>query len=428
MRFRGIHPDDMKSATAALPIEALFVRGGDEFYLALTQHVGAAAVPVVSPRQQVRRGELIAKADGLISANVHSPVDGIVMSIGRVDYPVSGAAPCIVIRASDGQEPCVPLNTCGMSLPDIAKSAGIVGMGGAMFPTHVKLSPKEAINTLIINGCECEPYLTCDHRLMLERTRDLVDGAQIIKNALNIKKVIFAVESNKADAAHALTEVIKDRAEDVAVLPAIYPQGGEKQLILSVTGIEVPEGKLPAAVSVLVHNVSTVLALFDAVTKATPLTHRVVTIPAGVHTPKNILAPLGTPVSRLIEFCGGLSCVPEKIVAGGPMTGFALRSLNVPVYKGLNGVLVFDGNKDITRRTPCIRCGRCERGCPAGLNPMMLEKMAHVKDYDGLLRWKLLSCIDCGACVYVCPSRRPLNTLFKQAKKETQKRMAVANG
>lgn len=424
MKFKGVHPDDKKAATAHVPIEELPVAAGDDFFLSLTQHIGAPAKPLVKKGQEVRRGELIAEAGGFISAAIHSPVDGVVLAIDRVDYPLYGKTPCIVIKAGEQSNDPMRIDVKEKPLADIAKQAGIVGMGGAMFPAHVKLSPKEKIDTLIINGAECEPYLTCDHRLMLERPADLVAGALMIKNALNIDEVIFAVEANKPDAAEALS-LAGGNGVEVMVLPTLYPQGSEKQLILSVIQREVPEGKLPAAVGVLVHNISTVLAVFEAVTAGMPLITRVVTLPEGVNTPKNILAPLGTPLSRLIDFCGGMSGEPDRIVLGGPMTGFAVQSTDVPVYKGMNGVLIFHKEEHKTLQRPCIRCGRCVRACPSGLSPVMLEKFSAAKDYGALLEWKLLSCIECSACNYVCPSTRPLKTLFRLDKKEVQTRLAA---
>ncbi len=419
--FRGIHPPDMKFATSSVPVEAVSVPAGFELYISLAQHIGAPARPVVTKEQPVRAGEQIAEANGFISANIHSPVDGTVTAVDVfVDYPGNTRTSAIVIKTADNQSGDF-VRLPEALLADTARAAGIVGMGGAMFPSHVKLSPKEQLDTLIVNGVECEPFLTCDHRLMLERTSHLISGTLTIKEALKLKKAVIGIEANKPDAADAVRRAAKDRLE-VILLPLKYPQGGERQLIKSVTGREVPEGKLPAELGVLVHNVSTVLAVYDAMYGHKPLTHRVVTVTGDVKQPKNLLVPIGMSISHLIDLCGGAVGEIEKVILGGPMTGFAVQSLNIPVYKGMNGVVVYTkkSGKDITPPVlPCIRCSRCVDACPAGLSPVMLENFAAQEMYEELAAWKLLSCIECSACNYVCPSSRPLKNLFRLAKKQT---------
>jgi electron transport complex protein RnfC len=410
----------MKKSSNAAPIEAIEVQAGMNFFIPLTQHTGIPARPVVKKGQIVRTGELIAEAAGFISANIHSPVNGVINAADVfADYPMNTRAQAISLTASDNQNTdFVPLKED--LLVNTVKAAGIVGMGGAMFPSHIKLSPQKKPDILIVNGAECEPYLTCDHRLMLERTPELIRGALTIKESLKLKRVIMGTEANKADAVNALRTTGQNRIEVIS-LPVKYPQGGERQLIKSITGKEVPEGKLPVDVGVIVHNVSTVLAVHDAVYMHKPLTHRVVTVTGGVKKPKNILAPIGMPISCLIDACGGPDGDIEKVVLGGPMTGICAHSLNIPVYKGLNGIVVY--LKDAVKRKtpsprPCIRCARCVRACPAGLSPVTLENFAAKEMYKELAVWKLMDCIECGACNYVCPSFRHLKNIFRLSKKK----------
>lgn len=420
--FSGVHPDNMKGAAADSKIERYTVKEGEELYLVLAQHIGAPAIPIVTKGQVVKKGELIAESSAFLSANMHSSVNGTVKDIGDVSYPGSGKAKAITITAA-AQEDDSYQHVAGETVADIAKSAGIVGMGGAMFPAHVKLSPPSQLNTLVINGAECEPYLNCDNRLMIERPADLIKGTLIIKEALKLSHVIIGVEVNKPLAIKSIENElnkINDKSITVCKLPCIYPQGGEKQLILSATKRVVPEGKLPSEVGVIVHNVSTAIAIYEAVTLHKPLFERVVTVSGGVSAPKNILAPLGLPISKLIEFAGGTTGEISKAILGGPMTGFAVHSLNIPVYKGMNGVIVYtEAHPELKRKetSACIRCGRCLRACPMNLSPVMLEKFAQHKKYEELSQWKLLSCIECSACNYVCPANRPLKNLFRLEKK-----------
>jgi electron transport complex protein RnfC len=406
----------MKALSNAEPVQDVQAQPGELFYLSLTQHIGAPAKALVQKGQEVTEGEVIAEAGGFVSAKIHAPVSGKVVDVDFVSWPMSFRAPCIIIEAGESRE---PLKITGESLIEKVASAGIVGMGGAMFPSHVKLTPKEKIDTLIINGAECEPFLTCDHRQMLERPAELVAGALAISEALNIEKVVIAVESNKKDAAQALEKAAEGRLE-VRLLPQIYPQGGEKQLIQSVTGRQVPEGKLPAATGVLVHNVSTTLTIYDALTTGAPLIRRVVTVTGDVAKPGNFRVPLGMPISKLIELAGGATGEIEQVILGGPMTGAAAPSLDVPVYKGMNGIVVRSKMPRLAEQRACIRCGRCVRACPVGLSPVTLENFASQKMYAKLKEWKLLSCIECSACNYVCPSARPLKTLFRLAKVHSQ--------
>lgn len=423
-KFNGIHPAEMK-ITASLQTEIYPVKEGDEFYIPLTQHLGAPAKSIVTKGQQVMAGEKIAEAQVLISADIHASVDGTVTSIDSVDYPVTTKAPCIVIKAGEQSGEYLKISEDITGLADIAKEAGIVGMGGAMFPAHVKLNPPHQLETLIINGAECEPYLTCDHRAMLERASDLIKGSLIIKDALKLRKVTIAVENNKPDAVEILHKQADGQVE-ILNMKTIYPQGGEKQLIQTVTGREIPEGKLPAELNIIVHNVSTVLAIYDAAVHRKPLISRTITVTGDVSTAKNIKAPLGTPISRLIDFCGGIKPPPAgthkgngsyKVVLGGPMTGFSAHSLNIPSYKGMNGILVMYTDSRQEKPIACIRCGRCIQACPVGLSPVMLENFVRNDMYAELYDWKLLSCIECSACNYVCPSGRPLKKLFRLHKK-----------
>jgi len=410
--FKGVHPPGFKDLSGDQVITPLPVCDGDEFYLALNQHIGVPCVPIVKKGQAVLKGDPIAEPSGNFSAALHSPVDGEVTGVGRCDYPIYGSADAVIIKAGAQQNNYSKVEGF-TDISECALKGGIVGMGGAMFPSHIKLAPQDPVDTVIINGAECEPYLTCDYRLMIERADELAEAVNLIKKHIGATRAVIGVEANKPEAIAALRKVAGDI--EVLELPTVYPQGGEKQLILSTTGRVVPEGKLPASVGVLVHNVGTALAIRDAYIDGMPLIHRVVTVTGDVVKPMNVLAPLGTPVRRLIEFAGGVKGEFKKLIFGGPMTGISVHSLDIPVYKGMNG-LVAVCTDEAAKVRPCIRCGKCIKVCPMNLSPVMLEKLALRKKHAELAEYRLMSCIECGACNYICPSARPLKNLFRLEK------------
>lgn len=419
-RFRGgVHPDDRKAATA----EAASVRAGvpERLLVPMSQHLGAPCEALVVPGDRVERGQTIGDVAAKVSAPVHSPVTGTVKGVAPV-LVASGARVAAVEIEPDGDQDLdswlpVPEHE---DMRELVCAAGIVGMGGAAFPTKVKLDPPSdmPVSTVVLNGCECEPYLTCDHRTMVERPERVVGGGRIIRDAVGALRVVIGIEDNKPDAAEALRAHAGDGVE-ILVLPTRYPQGAEKQLIWSVLGREVPHGKLPAATGALVHNVGTAAAVWEAVELRKPLMERVVTVSGAVARPANFLAMLGTPVSWLLQEAGGVTAAGARLVAGGPMTGAALGTTDVPVVKGMSGVVAIPEGQAapaINDDQPCIRCGRCCDACPMMLEPYSIGVFANVRDWDRCEEYHTLDCIECGCCAFVCPTRRPLVPLIRRGK------------
>lgn len=425
--FRGgVHPHAAKGRTAGSPIRP--APRPAEVVIPLGQSLGAPAKPLVAAGERVLAGQLIGEAQGLVSVPVHASVSGKVVSVGNALHPLAVQGPAIKI-AADPEDEWVELKPAGpleeLSPAEIraaALAAGLVGLGGATFPAHVKLDPPggKTLDTVIINGCECEPYLTADHRLMLERPADVVFGLRAIRRAVGARRAVIAVEDNKPDAAEALAKAIPpEEAPEVEVrlLPTKYPQGAEKQLIYAVTGRKVPLGKLPAAVGVLVHNVGTAVALAEALQTGRPLIERVVTVTGSlVKEPQNLLVRVGTPVSLLLEHCG-LTGEPGKVVLGGPMMGLAQASLDVPVTKGTSGVLVLSpAEAQLPPEGPCIKCARCIDACPMSLAPLNLARLADHGFWEEAEGVGALDCIECGSCSYVCPAKRRLVQKIRLAK------------
>lgn len=418
--FRGgVHPPEHKEATASRPVERAPLPS--TLIVPLSQHLGAPCEPKVAVGDHVERGRLIGDVDAMVSAPVHAPLSGTVTEIGQVLVASGTRVNAITIAADEAQD----LDTF-VAVPDTGdakarvRAAGIVGMGGATFPSTVKLSPPAGleIHTVILNGCECEPFLTCDHRLMLEQPERVVAGARYIKEMVGADRVVIAVESNKPDAVEALRAAAGADVE-VLVLPTRYPQGAEKQLIYALLRTEVPHGKLPAATGALVHNVATAAAIADAVESGKPLIERVVTVTGAVARPGNYQVVLGTSVAELIEHAGGLVGDVERVISGGPMTGMALASLDVPVTKGMSGIVALPkgiASPAITDDQPCIRCGRCPEGCPMALEPYAIANYASRQMWDAAAKRDALDCIECGICSYVCPTKRPLLQLIRLAK------------
>ena len=430
---RGIHPDDHKAPTQGLPIVA--APRPAEVILPLSQHTGAPCSATVAKGDEVRAGQLIGEAAAFVSAPVHASVSGTVTAVEPRPMPLGRTVESVVIQTAETDEwdLMTPLSEAERADPATVKSrirdAGIVGMGGAAFPTHVKLSPPDgiAIDTLLVNGAECEPYITADHRVMLESAEGVVAGAMLLQTAVGAQDLIICVEENKPDAIEAIATACAGTGVSVRRLRTKYPQGGEKQLIQAVLGREVPSGGLPLHVGVIVNNVATCLAVRDAVEMGRPFVERVVTVTGpGIPSPANLLARLGTPFSVLVDACGGLSPGTRKVLMGGPMMGLAQTGLSVPVIKGTSCILALEDAADEPERA-CIRCGVCVDSCPMGLVPTRLAKMVKAGDIDSAEAWGLADCMECGVCSYVCPSRVPLAHLMKYGRAEILARRRKAS-
>jgi len=425
----GVHLPECKY-TAHSPVE--FFPPPELLYVPLSQHIGAPASPCVKPKDRVLCGQLIGRAEGFVSAAVHSPVSGVVKSIETKPDQFGNSVRFVLIE-NDGEERWAEeigqereiSNLSSDNIRQAVSDAGIVGMGGATFPTHVKLSPppNKPIDTIILNGAECEPYLTCDHRLMLEKSEEILLGLTLLMKAVGAQRGIAALEENKSDAAQALKEASVRRGIEVEVvlLPVRYPQGAEKQLIKAVLDREVPLGGLPMDVGVLVHNVGTAKAVFEACAFGKPLIERVVTVTGeGIERPGNFLCRIGTPVKALLDHVG-MRREANKVIFGGPMMGLAQADLMLPVTKGTSGVVVLKGAKTYRPR-PCIRCGACVRGCPMRLVPSAISIAVEAGDEELYEEFNALACIECGVCTYVCPARRPIVHQVKIAKAVLQKK------
>lgn len=425
----GVHPDDSKALSAGKPIQEapLF----ESYKVIMHQNIGAPPELVVKKGDLVKKGSLLCNASGFVSVPLHSPTSGTVKAIDKVPGPTGISVPCIEITA-DGEDewgsPLEPIADWDSADPAVLKQrvwdAGIVGMGGAGFPSHVKLSPPEGkkIDTLILNGAECEPYLTADHRLMLERAEDVVLGAAVIARILGLDTGTIGVENNKPDAIEVLNKVAGKYGIKVQGLPVNYPQGAEKQLIYAITGREVPVGKLPMDVGCVVQNVASAAAIADAVVRGIPCIERVTTVTGKpVVNPGNWTFRIGTPVVKVLELVGGVTEQPAKLLLGGPMMGIAQSSLGVTVMKNTSGVLLISAD-EVSQYTsePCIRCGRCVDCCPMQILPATISQAVENKRFDWAEKLNVMACIECGSCSYSCPSHRPLNQQFKRAKVEIQ--------
>ncbi|ODN30900.1 electron transport complex subunit RsxC [Fervidobacterium thailandense] len=417
----GVHPPE-KKLTSSEPIKVAPLP--DKVVVYMQQHAGAPAKPVVEVGQEVKTGQVIGEPQGPISAYVHSPVTGKVTAVTKVSSSVHGAMVEAVVIERTGEDewellPKVDFDRATKEeLIELVKLAGIVGLGGAMFPTHVKLNPPKPVDTLILNGAECEPYLTIDHRTMLEKADEILIGVEIVRKILNVKNVYIGIETNKQDAIELLSKKWKNSVE-VVPLPTRYPMGAEKQLIKFITGREVPSGGLPADVGVLVQNVGTVLAIKEAVVDRKPLIERGMTLTGeGVKNRGNWWIRIGTPISWVIEHLGGgfADGYEEiKVLMGGPMTGIPIGSLDTPILKGNNGITVIPEQK--RKSTNCIRCSYCVHVCPMNLQPYLLDLLARKKKYDEAAEIGLLDCIECGSCSYICPANVEHVKSIKLAKK-----------
>lgn len=437
--FRGgVHPDGHKQVTACKTIIELPT---PEFlYVPVQQHIGAPAEPEVSVGEKVLKGQLLAHSQGSVSAPVHAPTSGEVYAIESHTAPHPSGLPVLtIVIKTDGEDRWAttvsPIDPFQLSADEIALrvgAAGVVGMGGATFPSAVKLNLRNHYNihTLVINGAECEPYLTCDDRLMRERSEQIIDGIRIIQKALGANKVIVVIEDNKdialaemKAAAEAFTEI------SIAKVPTRYPMGSEKHLIYAVTGKEVPARALSADIGMIVHNVGTAYAVHQAIRYGRPLVSRVVTVSGdAIEEPRNIEVLIGTRVSELIKFCGGYKEQPSRLLVGGPMMGQTIPHEDVPIVKGTGGIVALTKEQVAEQLArPCIRCASCVSACPCGLLPLELASRSRKGDFDGAINYGLMDCVSCGSCAYVCPSNIPLVQYFNYAKGKVAHKQRTQN-
>ncbi len=426
-KLGGVHPPENKLSAdkeiRELPIPK-------KVFIPVAQHIGAPSAPVVKRGDEVKVGQVIAKSSSFVSTNIHSSVSG---KVKKVDFSAdsSGYAKQGIFIDVAGDEWLEEIDRSNDLVKEFSidssaivkkiQEAGIVGLGGATFPTHVKLVPPKGMKAevLLINGVECEPYLTSDHRLMLEKADEILVGTQIIMKAMNVEKAAIGIENNKPDAIQLLSEKVKNyKGISVVALKVQYPQGGEKQLINAVTGKEVPSGGLPIAVGAVVSNVGTAFAVYEAIQKNKPLFERVVTITGkGLANPSNFKVRIGTATSELVEAAGGLPENTGKVISGGPMMGRAIASLDIPVTKGTSGILLMK-EEESTRGgyINCIRCSRCVSVCPMGLEPYLLMTLGEKQIFDRAEEERVMDCIECGSCSYTCPSNRPLLDYIRYGK------------
>jgi electron transport complex protein RnfC len=428
----GVHPEGNKELTAHKP--AIPAAIPKRVVIPLSQHIGAPTKPLVVLGQEVKRGEKIGEATGFVSAPVHASISGKVTAIGNFPHSLGMDVTSIVIEG-DGKDEWVSglkeTPDYQVLSPDelkkMVQDAGIVGMGGATFPTYVKLSPpkEKPIDVVILNGAECEPYLTSDHRLMLDRPREILEGLKILMRILGVKKGYVGIEANKPDAIEAMKKAAAGSPEiQVWPIKVKYPQGAEKMLIKAIVNRTVPAGGLPMDIGVVVQNVGTADAIYTAVRYGRPLIERYVTVTGrGVKEPKNFIARIGTPFSQLIEEAGGLTESAAKVISGGPMMGMSQFTLDVPVIKGTSGILVLpESEVSVKSYGPCIRCGRCIDACPMMLQPSLIGLFIEKGHYQDAKDYNLMDCFECGSCTFVCPANRPMVQWVKKAKKELTKK------
>jgi electron transport complex protein RnfC len=430
----GVHPHEGKELTEHISIAPF--GNPAQIAMLMSQHIGAICLPTVSKRQEVKAGEVIGASEAFVSAKIHSPVNGIVKDVCLWSHPVLGRVQAVIIDVAEGsavkaqpqQSIYADFDIETYSDAEILaaiKECGIVGMGGAGFPTNVKVGPNPQMpkETMIVNACECEPYITCDYRVMLEWTKQFIAGVRLIKKASQCRTCYIGIEENKPEAIKLLTDELAD-CDDITVVSVKtkYPQGGERQLINAVLGVVVPTGKIPPMIGVLVCNVATAAATAEAVIEKKPLTHRVVTVTGlGIKKPANLYIPVGTPVSALIDFCGGLTGDTVKVVLGGPMMGFSIGELSMPITKTTGSVLCLTRKeigmaKFLGRQTSCIRCSRCLTVCPERLNPTKIAHCVKADKLDLAEANNISACMECGCCSYVCPANIELAGYIKTGK------------
>ena len=423
--FRGgVHPPENKIQTENMAVEE--VKAPKMLYVALLQHIGAPLDPIVAVGDRVLKGQKIADSQAFMSSPIHSPVSGTVKRIEDHVFPLMGRIKTVIIE-NDEQETWAELskiekweNVDRRTLLTMIREKGIVGIGGASFPTHIKLDPPAdaKIDTLLLNGAECEPYLNSDNRLMIENPEKIVNGIKIIKKILGVNKAIVGIEENKPEAIASMRKAVEGTGIEIAPLKTKYPQGGEKQLIKAVLDRQVPSGKLPSAVGVVVQNTGTAAAIYDGIVNGIPLIEKVVTVSGkGIINPKNVKIAIGTPFSYLLDYCGVNREIVDKLVMGGPMMGMAQFSEEAPVIKGTSGLLALTKEETNPYKTrACIGCGKCVEACPMGLEPLMFARLAAFEQWEQLKEYSLMDCIECGSCAYICPANRPLTEAIKIGK------------
>lgn len=423
--FRGgVHPPENKLQTENLPVEEL--KAPKMVYIPLLQHIGAPLEPVVKVGEKVLKGQKIADSQGFMTSPIHSSVSGTVKKIEEHVFPLMGRMQTIFIE-NDEQDSWAELtkiddweSATKEELLAIIREKGIVGIGGASFPTHIKLNPPAdaKIDTLVLNGAECEPYLNSDNRLMLEEPEKIIAGIEIIKHILGIDRAVVGIEENKPEAIESMKKAVGDTGIVIMPLKTKYPQGGEKQLIKAVLDREVPSGSLPSSVGVVVQNTGTAAAIYDAVVNGIPLIEKIVTVSGlAIKNPKNVRVAIGTPFSHLLEHCGVNREEIDKLVMGGPMMGMAQFSEEAPVIKGTSGLLALTKKEtNPYKAKPCISCGKCVDVCPMKLLPLMYPRIASSEQWEGMKEYNLMDCIECGSCAFICPSNRPLTEAIKLGK------------
>lgn len=410
------------SAISAMPAPAVVK-------IPLSQHIGAPAKPVVEPGERVKLGQMIGEEQGMVSSPVHASVSGTVREI--VPIPALNGRPVqAVVIENDGMDEreFLPMHDVKQMSPEqiieVIKRAGIVGMGGATFPTHVKLSPPKDknVNLLLVNGAECEPFLTADDRQMREHAPEIIEGLKIMMQALGVKKAIIGIEENKPEAIQSMSKAVDSHAIRIVSLKTKYPQGGEKQLINAITGRVVPSGGLPADAGVVVHNISTIKAVSDAFTLQKPIYERIVTVTGAVKKPQNLLVRIGTSMQDVLDYAGGFDGEPLKVISGGPMMGWPVPTMDCVVIKSTSGLLVLDARyTKLRKELNCIQCGKCSYVCPMNLMPMTLIAAATMENFERAEEYAALDCINCGACSYICPAKKPIAQSIQFAKEQIMK-------
>jgi len=429
----GVHPPERKSLAADAPIEIMPIP--EKVLLPLQQHIGGPCTPMVKAKQEVIFGEMVGKGEVFVSAPIHAPVSGVVQKMETVTLANGRHLQAIAIRAEGEQVDVQTLwdqmfggnwpqkSYQALSPEKISKAihkAGIVGLGGAAFPTHVKITPNDQkpIEILMVNGCECEPYLTTDYRVMVEAPEAVVAGTLLAARAVGAKKAYIGIEDNKMEAVASLRQAASGAGIHIAVLKTKYPQGSEKHLIKAALNREVPLGGLPSDIGVAMTNVATATSLARAVMRDLPLTHRVISVSGGgIVQPKNLLVPIGIAMGELINYCGGLRKTAARIIAGGPMMGFTFTNLKIPVTKGTSGITVLS-HEEIRRveRSVCVRCGRCVDVCPMNLVPTKIAMASRLNELNLARKYNIMACFECGSCSYICPAALPLVQLIRTGK------------
>lgn len=428
----GVHPQENKISEHA-PIEDLPLPASVN--IPISQHIGAPAKVIVERGDMVKVGQVIARHEGFVSSNIHASVSG---KVGKIDKMMDTTgfkrvAINIKVKGDDWMEEIDRSDTLIKDIPadpqEIIKKimeAGVVGQGGAAFPSHVKLTVPEGktVDTLVVNGVECEPYLTADHRIMLEKPHEIMVGTQLLMKTLGVSRAIIGIENNKGDAISLLSSIAQEYPGiEVEALKVQYPQGGEKQLIEALLDREVPSGGLPADVGCIVHNVGTIYTMYLAVQKNQPLIERVVTVTGrDIKKPSNFKVRVGTPVTDLLEAAGGLPERTGKVISGGPMMGKALNDLTVPVAKATSGILVIPAEQSARDKVyPCVQCGKCIAACPMGLEPRLLMQFGQRKEYEPAIEHHVMDCLECGSCSFICPSNRPILDYIRVTKSKIKK-------